>query len=177
MFIMGINMQISSASAYAGASALQSKQGVGGANAAAFLAETQRADGDPIAGVMKNYDLRNITPEQIDQLFDELVAAGHPVDNNLLMLSTRGAEFNSHIAKELGVAPEPNRPMNLVTSTEYQIRMARSFGDPTEASENFLDFLKSHDKGGSVSTGASQRGLVYESLMQHALTMGETGSS
>ncbi|PQA88498.1 hypothetical protein [Hyphococcus luteus] len=161
-------MQVTNVSSYAGVAALQSKQNTDGTNGADFFLEMEE-EADPIAAVMATYDLTNITPAEIDQLVDELKAAGHPFDENLLMLSSRGAGFRSHLAGLAGGDYDPHQRVNLVDLTQDQLAMARRFEDPTESIERFLEFLKVHDKGEALNADAMQQRLMHESMMRQMI--------
>ncbi|WP_375202026.1 hypothetical protein [Hyphococcus sp.] len=166
--VVGGSMHITNVSSYAGVAALQGKQSAENLNGADFLAEVE-GERDPIAAVMANYDLQNITPVEIDQLVDELRGAGHPFDQNLLMLSARGAEFRSHLAEVVGGVYDPHQQIDLVAQTQDQLIMARRYGDPTEAIERFLDYLKSYDEGDVHDAGRTQQRLVHETMLRDFL--------
>ena len=164
-------MHISNASSYVGVAALRGGQSVERANGADLVLEEQDNGADPIADVMANYDLQNITPAEIDQLVDELKSAGHPVDENLLTLSARGAEFRSHLSDIVGGAYDPHQRVNLIDQTQDQLVMARRFGDPTEALERFLDYLQSHNAGEQPDTQLQQQRSVHEAMMRQKFTL------
>ena len=147
-------MNVSSvfASAGTGLSALQSKQQADRTDGAASASQILESAKDPYAEVMTKYDLQNITPAEVDQLADELSAAGHAFDKNMLMLRTRGAEFQSHAVELFGGSFDPNQPMNLIQTTKDQITMAHRYGDPTEALEQFLEYFDGFSVGSNDLT-------------------------
>ena len=167
-------MHVSNIFSDTGFAALQSTRQSEGAGGADFLEEMQQAAGDPIAEVMRNYDLQNITPFDIDQLVDELRGAGHPFDQDLLMLSSRGAAFRSHLSEMVGGQYDAHQKINLITQTQNQIEMSRRFGDPTEALEDFLAFLNAADQRQVLDAEKLQQRLIHESMVRQALGAGET---
>ncbi len=166
-------MHVSSIASYFGVSAAQSKQQAESVKGAGFATQAaEAADNvatDPYAEVFAKYDLQNITPAQIDELTDELFEAGRAFDKNMLMLRTRGAEFQSHLAELTGAPFDPNKPVNLIQSTKDQITMAHRYGGPTEALEEFLSYLNKYDQADAAGPETPRRGAVYESIMHQAV--------
>ncbi|KCZ83949.1 hypothetical protein [Hyphomonas jannaschiana] len=160
-------MYVSGAGSNAGIFALQARQGAEGITGQTASTQEAGATSDPVADVMSRYNLQDISPLEIDQLVEELRAVGHPMNETLMMLSSRGAEFMSHAQDLLGGTYNPNQRLNLISQTEAQLRMARSMGDPTEATESFLDFLKSHDRD-RLSAGFANADLTRETIMREA---------
>ena len=161
-------MNISGAGWNAGLTTLQARNGAAGvAGQASAAQETGGSTADPVADVMSRYNLQDISPLEVDQLVKDLQATGYAMNETLLILSTRGAEFISHMSESLGGSFNPNQRMNLISQTENQVRMARSRGDATEAMQNFLDFLKSHDRD-RVSAGFANTDLTRETIMREA---------
>ncbi len=166
--VVGVSMHISNVSSYAGVAALQGKQHAESTQGADFILDVEEAR-DPVAAVMAAYDLRAIAPAEIDQLVDELRAAGHPMDENLLMLSSRGAAFRSHLADMVGGVYDPHQRVDLVAQAEDQLALERRFEDPTDSIERFLDFLLAHDQGEAPDAGALQQRLLHESMMRQMI--------
>lgn len=116
-------------------------QTTGPSGAAFDVVLSAASQSDAIAAVQAQYDVTNITPAQVDQMFDDLVAAGHPLNQDLLMLSTMGGRFRSHLATITGTPPDLNRPANLIQTATDQLTMARNSGSGTEGWEQLISFL------------------------------------
>lgn len=108
-----------------------------------FAAVMSASQSEPIAAVQAKYDVTNITPAEVDQMFDELVDAGYPITEDLLMLSSMGERFRSHLGSITGSAPDLSRPVNLVQTAEQQLVMARSSGQGSEGWESLLRYFDS----------------------------------
>ena len=155
-----------SISAYSGLSSLISPHTKPGAEAAkaANGGETKPSSDAVYAQVMGKYDLHNITPAEIDQLADDLVKADYPVTKDLMMLQTRGAEFQAHLSETFGGDFNPHKPVDLIQSVQTSIDMSRRSGDPTETMEHLLDFLTRHDSAAGLSGSADGSSGAHESL-------------
>ena len=101
-------MYVSGAGSNAGIFALQARQGAEGITGQTAGTQEAGATSDPVADVMSRYNLQDISPLEIDRLVEELRAVGHPMNETLMMLSSRGAEFMSHAQDLLGGAYNPN---------------------------------------------------------------------
>ena len=162
-------MQVSNTFSGAAIAALQTKSSTERAGGADFLEEMERADSDPVAAVFANYDLQNISPLEIDQMVEELHGAGHPFDQDLLMLSSRGAAFRSHLSEMMGGDYDGNQRVNLIAQTQDQLVMARRYGDPTEALEDFLEFLNAADQRQLLDAEKTQQRLLHENMMRQVI--------
>lgn len=96
---------------------------------------------DPIAQIFSEYDMSNISPREIDDLFNRLVKADYPISSDLLMLSTHGEGFRSHISEMFGGEFDPNQRSDLFKTMRVQLQFAKQAGDPIEAIEQFIYFL------------------------------------
>ncbi len=123
-------------------------------NAAAKPAETQStttpnksAPKQTPADVFAKYDMNAISPREVDQMADELLEAGFKDMEFLLMFTTQGEKFLTHLqetARQHGIGGagfDPTKPMDLITQTKTQLAFASAAGDPTDAMKRFLDML------------------------------------
>lgn len=94
-----------------------------------------------IASVKERYDPRAISPQDIDQMFDALVQAGHPVTAQMLLLNSMGEKFRSRLAGITGSAYDGSKPLDLVGVAQLQIQRARKQGSSAGGWETFLAFL------------------------------------
>lgn len=108
-----------------------------------FQAEQNSAANGRISEIKASYDVTNISPREIDQMFDKLVDAGHPIDGDMLMLSSRGEKFLSHVATIVGHAIDPLARSNLVESNRSNMEFARLNGDDLAGYMSFGRFLSS----------------------------------
>ena len=115
------------------------------------------AHGDmSFADFAEKYDVRAMTPKQIDAFVDAMPFDG-PDTINLLILKTYGAEFQTHITqslREAGITDVSDaelearleKPIDLIAATELNIAYNRLSGGPTEAAEEFLDWLQDRER-------------------------------
>lgn len=96
---------------------------------------------EKIAAVKAAFDLHAIAPQHIDQMFDDLVQAGQPVNAPMLLLNSMGAAFRSRLAGITGSAFDAARPMDLIAVAQLQIQRARKQGGSSASWEGFLAFL------------------------------------
>ncbi|WP_264213151.1 hypothetical protein [Leisingera thetidis] len=96
---------------------------------------------DKIASIKARYDARAIAPGDIDEMFDALVQAGHPVTAPMLLLNSMGRKFRSHLAGITGSDYDGARPLDLVGVAQLQIQRARKQGGSSAGWETFLAFL------------------------------------
>lgn len=99
--------------------------------------------------IYADYDLTNITPNEIDELGARLWEAGDTDLESTFMLLTRGAKFQEHLCQmlyEAGIIDSPDfdgdRAFNLIDGVANQLEMSRRMGDPTEYLERALAELK-----------------------------------
>ena len=101
--------------------------------------------------IMSQYDMRNISPREVDQIAAELRENGH-IDSDYMMLLTYGEEFRRGLAQSISEATGQNIPFgeaeatkkfDMISTVEYQKKLAKSFGDPTEAYDTMLAYLES----------------------------------
>ena len=81
--------------------------------------------------------MSNISPKEIDELYKELITAGHPLNKDMFQLSTRGAEWRQHLA-EIGaeatnteVTFDPDKKINLFAEVRGNIEFNRQHGFDT----------------------------------------------
>lgn len=107
----------------------------------------QGPDPDAIDAVFAKYDLSDISPQEIDQMAEELVEVGFEDMKFIMMLTTKGAAFQSHLQRDFAQSGydvssgDMNARMDLLEVTRDQLKMARAFDQPTETLEGFLEDL------------------------------------
>ncbi|WP_274845760.1 hypothetical protein [Phaeobacter gallaeciensis] len=108
----------------------------------------QSPDAEAIDAIFANYDLGDISPQEIDQMADELVAAGFDDMKLIMMLTTKGAAFQAHLQEDFAQSGyevsrgNSNAKMDLIEVTRDQLKMSKAFGQPTQALESFLDDIE-----------------------------------
>jgi hypothetical protein len=101
---------------------------------------------DPLAQVAAKYDMHNISPVQIDQMADEMFAAGSIAERDYMMMKTRGADFLSHLPGNYYTSERLNTGYDLINKTEWEISEHSRRGDsPTDYLKNMLDVFKELD--------------------------------
>ncbi|QAX30087.1 hypothetical protein [Leisingera sp. NJS204] len=103
--------------------------------------QVQPTAAERIASVKARYDARAIAPGDIDEMFDALVQAGHPVTSPMLLLNSMGKRFRSHLATITGSAYDGVKPLDLIGVAQLQIQRARKQGGNSAGWETFLAFL------------------------------------
>lgn len=106
-----------------------------------FQAERSSAASSRVSEVKANYDVTNISPREIDQMFEKLVDTGHSIDEDMLMLSSRGEEFLSGIATIAGHIFDPIARNNLVETNRSNMEFARLHGGNLAGYVSFDHFL------------------------------------
>lgn len=111
----------------------------------------ETTDLKPYNKILENYDMSNISPKEIDELYKELVTAGHPLNKDMFQLSTRGAMWRQHLA-EIGakatnteVTFDPDKKINLFDEIRGNIEFNRQNGFDTTHYENLLKFVAKLD--------------------------------
>lgn len=94
---------------------------------------------DHIADIFTKFDLAHISPREIDEMTDALNAARFDDAGFILMLSTRGEGFRSHMQDVVdGVgftrdsAFDPTKPNDIIEQAQSQLEFAQRYGDPTD---------------------------------------------
>lgn len=133
----------------------QSSAGESGSAGSAGAAETTRyseihagvngnrqADQPDLDAIAARYDPKSISPREIDQLAEELKAAGYVPLADIMMLETHGEDFQMHMretsARISGTDPgpfDPNRKTDLTAVIAGQRDMAEARGEPTKGLE------------------------------------------
>ncbi len=94
------------------------------------------------------YDLRNISPEEIDTYARELHENGYFGEESLMLL-TYGAEFQTHLAEIISQVTGEKTSINttdkidVIARMENDLKISRSFGHPTEHMERQIAYFKS----------------------------------
>lgn len=99
---------------------------------------------EQIAAVKAGYDLRSISPQDIDEMFNALVQLGQPVSAPMLLLNSMGAQFRGRLAQITGSDFDGAKPLDLVAVAQMQIHRARKQGGNSSGWETFLSFLAPH---------------------------------
>lgn len=122
--------------------------------------------------IKKKYNLQDITPKQIDALVKDLRENNLASFEQLMMLSTQGYEFRSHLPGGGG----GNKGFNLIQSMEYQLTLSKRHGSPTETLERQLEFVKSlvdkdanHTSNNDTSSGGSIDPQWLDKMLQKIL--------
>jgi hypothetical protein len=97
---------------------------------------------EKIASIKAGYDIRSISPQEIDQLFDALVQVGQPVSAPMLLLNSMGEQFRGRLARITGSDFDGSKPLDLLAVAQLQIHRARKQGGSSGGWELFLNFLK-----------------------------------
>ncbi len=125
---------------------VQLQEGISGSNSST-VQKTHKVT-LPRQEIDAKYDLRNISPEEIDAYAKELHENGHFGEESLMLL-TYGAEFQTHLAKAIsevtGVKTSVNTTdkIDVIAKMENNLKISRSFGHPTEFMERQIAYLKS----------------------------------
>lgn len=100
---------------------------------------------------LDNYDMSNISPQEIDNLVKELTEAGYPFSEEMMMLSTRGASWRQHLA-EIGAAQtqtevtfDPNEKIDLYAEIKGNIEFNKQHGFDSSHFEKLLRFVSKLD--------------------------------
>ena len=88
------------------------------------------------------FDLRQISPVQIDQLAKELRSRDLISDSDFLALRSRGAEFLSDIPGNQYTSEHLNQKQDLIGQLEAEVEAAKNNNDPVAAIEKYLDILR-----------------------------------
>lgn len=119
----------------------------------AKVEEIEEIQKKSFAKVLNKYNMRNISPKEIDQLVSDLRASGVGDAKDWLMLATQGYEFRSHL--KLNGEPSPNAKFDLVQSSANRLAYAKSHGNPTESLKEQFDFYRAFNNS-NVSTYATK---------------------
>ena len=108
--------------------------------------------------ILSNYNMTNISPKEIDTLFDELKQAGHPITEDMMFLSTRGAKWRQHLA-EIGaelnnqqVTFDPNQKIDLFAEIKSNIEFNKQHGYDSQHFESLLNFVSKLDGSKTLSS-------------------------
>lgn len=96
---------------------------------------------DRIAAIKTRFDLRAMTPQDIDLMFDALVQEGQPMTAPMLLLNSMGDRFRSHLAGLTGKDYDGGKALDLIAVAQLQIQRARKQGGASGGWESFLAFL------------------------------------
>ncbi|MGH1413355.1 MAG: hypothetical protein ACRBB0_07665 [Pelagimonas sp.] len=91
--------------------------------------------------LMASYDIRNISPRDIDAFVEEMLTHGQPLNADLLMLSSFGERFLDHLAEITGIAYNASVQVNMLDVAADQRGVAQRAGDTTENWDQFITFL------------------------------------
>lgn len=95
-----------------------------------------------VGDLAKKYDMRNISPREIDQLAHELHANKLIDNNDFLTLLSRGAGFKSFEGKSFS---PPDEKFDFVSSLKGQVEFSRNHGDSSESMSKILDIIVKMD--------------------------------
>jgi len=115
-----------------------------------FTAQTSAPTSAPTAeAIYADYDLTDMSPDEIDDMTDRLREAGVYEFSDLMMLETRGTRFQQHLCDclyEAGILESPSfdgtRKSDILESFKIQIEMSRRAGDPIDYAQKSLDRLE-----------------------------------
>lgn len=91
--------------------------------------------------VMATRDITHITPRQIDSFVEDMLVAGQPLNAELMMLSSFGERFLTHLAEVTGHPYDPRIQVNMIQVAETQMGIVQRAGDPTGPWLQFIEFL------------------------------------
>jgi len=132
--------------------------------------ETERAAA--VQKVFEKYDLSAISPRDIDRMAVDLQEAGFEDTEFMMSFMAHGEAFTSHMRASLAEAGyeigpyDPTASGDLIADIEYQVRIARSFGDPTEQAEEFLQKLQQYQAQGHPAVPGARTADVSGSMAQ-----------
>ena len=103
--------------------------------------------------IYADYDLTDMSPDEIDDMTDRLREAGVYEFSDMMMLETRGTRFQQHLCDglyEAGILESPSfdgtRKSDILESFKIQIEMSRRAsdpaGDPIDYAQKNLDRLE-----------------------------------
>ncbi|MBT3703523.1 MAG: hypothetical protein HOE62_09490 [Alphaproteobacteria bacterium] len=92
--------------------------------------------------VAAKYDLRNISPREIDLMAKELRLHQMISDSDMFELLTYGADYLSNSPNNTWSEEQLNRPVDLIDQLVQQIADEKSANDPVEAHKNVLEFIQ-----------------------------------
>ncbi|WP_417680173.1 hypothetical protein [Roseibium sp.] len=138
----------------------------------------RQADQPDLDAIAARYDPKSISPREIDQLAEELKAAGYVPLADIMMLETHGEDFRMHMretsARISGTDPgpfDPNRKTDLTAVIAGQRDMAEARGEPTrglDAVEHLfavLDEARGEADGSDPARARKTGSLSLENLL------------
>ena len=144
----------------------------------AGLNGTARTEGTAFAEIASRYDLKSISPREIDQLAGELKDAGYEPLADVMMLETHGESFQRHMrettARITGTVPEPfdpNGKSDLTAVIAAQREMAEARGEATKGLDKvehlfaLLDAARDGRSGNDPSAARPTASLSLENLL------------
>jgi hypothetical protein len=106
-----------------------------------LTANESNSSNDSVGAIAAKYDLRNISPREIDQLGQELQSSGYKPLLDLAVMTSYGEEFLSHDPFGSYTESQMTQKGDLIAKVEEEREAARSSGAPTEAYDQQLAFL------------------------------------
>jgi len=102
-----------------------------------------RAKRARLDGMMACYDICNITPREIDALVDKMLAAGQPLDADMLMFSSFGERYRGHLCDITGQAADASSAADMMSVAKDQLGIAQRAEDARSVATwvTFIDFL------------------------------------
>ncbi len=91
--------------------------------------------------LLTRYDIRRISPIEIDCLVEDMAKAGQPVNAELLMLASFGKSFLDHLAQMTGQPYNASTQVNLIDVAQAQRDVAARAEAHLEDWDQFLTFL------------------------------------
>ena len=88
------------------------------------------------------FDLRHISPVEIDQLARELRSRDLISDSDFFTLRLKGAEFLSDMPGKNYTPENLNQKQDLIGQLEAEVEAAKNNNDPVAAIEKYLDILR-----------------------------------
>ncbi|AUQ49523.1 hypothetical protein PhaeoP83_01232 [Phaeobacter inhibens] len=148
------------------AAALQSSSRPAAANFADAAARTEpQPDPAAIAAIKARHDPSHVSPTEIDRMFDDLVGAGHPIDGDMLIFSTMGERFRSHLDTLTGTAPDYSQPIDLRQIAQDQRTLARQDNSSVAGWDSFLNFLDSFPARGEMTAANSLASRIAQTTL------------
>ena len=88
------------------------------------------------------FDLRDISPVEIDRLARELKSRDLISDSDFLSLRSRGAEFLADVPGNHYTTENLEQKQDLIGLLEAEVEAAKNNSDPVAAIEKYLDILR-----------------------------------
>lgn len=91
--------------------------------------------------LLTRYDVRKISPTEIDSFVEDMAKAGQPVNAEMLMLASFGKSFLDHLAQVTGQPYNASVQVDMIDVAKGQRDVAARAKSHTEDWDQFLRFL------------------------------------